>query len=1034
MRTIEEALNETLFPGNRAAFSGLKAKCASGNIICLVGAGASAPLYPTWTAALSELLTKAQVEGRMSDPTEAAELRAQVPTQPLDVASMLEDYFGKPVFRARLADMFRGHDQECTASHELIVRLNAKGIVTTNYDNGLDVAFSKYTARPPVTMRAHEKSELTRWVQNRAFGEGRLPIFHLHGTPSNPDQMIFTLEDYDRFYSEKDTQTLVEQLWRSESLVAIGFGFADPFLTRVAEHTLLRLPTDTRHFAIIGHTGKEPISNLARKQFARKYRLDPIFYEVRDSERGENTDHSDLQIILEALTNVGRGGSLESAETKGTDGSGASVITVQSGSTSVSASAQNVRREFEQHLHFAPSGRLLYVEPRLVKPEHAASDTGAAEYAPVSIADVLKSDASYLISARPEYGLSTLCRRLYKDLLLMSAEAHLRDAESLPNYKKKLQEEFSGSKGNEPPKAVLILDNFDQERHERLLKELVGLNYFRRFILCSQSQGGRSGAGASADALPMKADVLILEHLDRTDIRSLASALYNTSDQDLVSTVVDKVYSDLLDLCIPLTPGNVVMYLTILHREGHEGDFHPLSRVQIIERYIQQLLRRPSDAYAESFNTKNKLDVVSAFVYDLHLNYKTYFSDADWTSFCQKYKNKALMGFDDKSLLLDLVQSRVVTKIGAHYYFKYRLFYSYFLGYYVANRPTVLADFIKQEAYLSAESLVEVISGIGADNTALVTDLVTKLDSCISEFNSTYGSENVDPFEELVWPVHTKEEEELWQPLAARIEAGPASQAELDQVKRSLLAEKRTHDQTVVLRKFDEMERRLVAYCSELREALKNSDTIDGSLKKHAVESLLDSMFVVYRVGIMYAPLIAKYRTYIWNGIVFHNTIEYSPEDRDDQEKRTFIVLMSLAHSFAEGFANTTGTRKLSEVFRVIGVENKVSAYKQYVNFTCLLRSKPRNWNESVEHILTNTPRTSYYLRKMLGTTFRQFHSEVNTGQDRERLKRIVAFIRAKRDLKKDNPGAKLVKNVLGQLEDQKAFEPNKDKPSGSAD
>src|ERR1039458_2642050 len=92
-------------------------------------------------------------------------------------------------------------------------------------------------------------------------------------------------------------------------------------------------------------------------------------------------------------------------------------------------------------------------------------------------------------------------------------------------------------------------------------------------------------------------------------------------------------------LCIPITPSNVIMYLTILYKEG---DFHPINRVQIVDRYLREMLRKPSDAYKDAFDAKNKMDIISTFVFSMFQNQKSQFTEADWFIFCRDYMKSTL--------------------------------------------------------------------------------------------------------------------------------------------------------------------------------------------------------------------------------------------------------------------------------------------------------------------------------------------------------------------------------------------------------
>ena len=221
------------------------------------------------------------------------------------------------------------------------------------------------------------------------------------------------------------------------------------------------------------------------------------------------------------------------------------------------------------------------------------------------------------------------------------------------------------------------------------------------------------------------------------------------------------------------------------------------------------------------------------------------------------------------------------------------------------------------------------------------------------------------------------------------------------------------------------MERRLVAYHYALVSALQNTDLVDGELKKRAVKCALDAFFAIYQVGLIYAPLIAKHKVYVWHGVVFVNQIEFAPSDAPDEDlKRAFWIMMGAAHAVAETGANSLGLRKLGEVFKAVA-EGEVG-FRAFFNYTCVLRSKSPTWSDTAERIILNADRKSFYLREMLNSTFTQFNAHVNSGQDRDRLKKLVASIRAKRELKKDTPGSKAITRVLDRLEKQQAFAPRK--------
>jgi hypothetical protein len=617
----------------------------------------------------------------------------------------------------------------------------------------------------------------------------------------------------------------IEQLWRADRLIVVGFSFSDPFLIRVAESTLRALPSDNRHFAFIGVKSGQSITSHDRRRFGRKYRLSPLFYEVRTNETGE--DHSALIRLLSMLTDEGFG--KNPVKSTGTGGPSQELV-IAAERPEAPTTGQAASREFERSLLVSPGGRTLYVEPRLLRPGSLDHGAENAKYEPIDIAKIIKSAASFIISTRAEYGSTTLCRRLVKDLIASGAHAVYRDAEILPNNKRQLRQDLP-QRDQTNTNNVVVLDSFNVARHERLLKELIGLEYFNRIILVLKSIGNSPSTSLSDGAFGINFESIILSYLDRGDIRTLAANLFDSSDAGLISTIVEKVYDDLLALCIPLTPANVIMYLTILYKEG---DFSPLNRVQIVDRYLHELLRRPGDAYRESFGTKNKIDVISAFVYSLYIEGRTICTEADWFTFCRNHMEGTLSAFDDKALLSELLATRVLVSAEGHLVFKYRFFYSYFLGRHVANRGPLLAEFVSRDAYLAVEGVVEVITAVSADNVPLVNDIVAKLENALVQLDERYPLKRSDPFAKIEWPAGVNEEERLWQPVAAALAAGPPGATEVDKLKRSILAERRTENQSVILFEFDKLEGKVTAYFRALIDAINSSDFLDATTKKSA--------------------------------------------------------------------------------------------------------------------------------------------------------------------------------------------------------
>jgi len=697
-------------------------------------------------------------------------------------------------------------------------------------------------------------------------------------------------------------------------------------------------------------------------------------------------------------------------------------IKVDSAGSSNSSAVSNVdtaRADFRANLFVTPDGDTLYVEPRLMTgPQEVwLEEKQKAEAIPLST--VVSSSESYLVLAGSEYGGTTLCKRLAYEFAVAGIDRVFRkDARALPNYRKKLEAEFP-REALAPGSSILILDNLDIERDERLLRELSQAGWFARVIAISVKREFRATAQPEAQNLPFDFKAAFLWGIHRSDVRDLASSLFKSSDGPFISEVVEKVYNDLLGLCIPLTPSNVIMYLRILYREG---EFHPLNRVDILGRYVAEVLRKPSDAYRDTFNSKNKIDVLSAFTSKLYKEERNEFDERYWHSFVGAYQADTLTEFDGRLFLDELLDARIFSKSGSSIFHRYRFFFVFFLGRYIAARPNVLSQFLMDREYLGLGDLVDAITGLSSQNTQIVEHLTETLEGYLGAFEEKYLGQDFDPVGNIRWPDSKFEEEEVWKPIAAQINTAPKNPKEIDILKSSLIAEARTANQQVYFEKFLALENALFRTAKLLADALKNADDISGALKLRAVDCLLREHLVTYQIGTVFTPVITRQRLFRWGGVTFFN-MDYVPgkEIENTQQARWGAVTM-ISGSVSKHLGDMIGTRKLGAVFRAKSESQPNVEFLDMELFDCILSARASGWDSALAKIIERTDKNAYYLYGMLASLTRNIGDEILSASDREKIKRLVAIIRAKRNWKKQVIGSKAVDRMLEHLEKNDYF------------
>jgi len=98
------------------------------------------------------------------------------------------------------------------------------------------------------------------------------------------------------------------------------------------------------------------------------------------------------------------------------------------------------------------------------------------------------------------------------------------------------------------------------------------------------------------------------------------------------------------------------------------------------------------------------------------------------------------------------------------------------------------------------------------------------------------------------------------------------------------------------------------------------------------------------------------------------------------------------------------------------------------VNFAHIVSAKGEGWVHAAKGVLERGEQSAFYLRTMLEILVSELESDVVQYRDRESLKEMVAFIRAKRSYLKKVPKSGDVRRLLDKMERDDWFGKNRNK------
>ncbi len=351
------------------------------------------------------------------------------------------------------------------------------------------------------------------------------------------------------------------------------------------------------------------------------------------------------------------------------------------------------------------------------------------------------------------------------------------------------------------------------------------------------------------------------------------------------------------------------------------------------------------------------------------------------------------------------------------------MFFSYFVGKCIASNADHLNECLLKNRHLELEGLIEVLCGTLHDSTSVLLDITEKFETSLKAFYEKYPIQNLDLHNSAKWTI-TEKEDAAWKAISDKIDEGPTGTAALDELKTSLSAERRTHNQRISIIEFIASEKSVSLASYRLSMAIENVKSASANAKLAAADAVIRSSVLSYEVASVFAPLLAERKYVSWNGFSYINLIESQGGETTEELRQNMLpmVISALPTSIARNAINIFGSRKLGQVFIALVRGNDRNSMYNLVLISLLMKSKPTKWLEISKEMIGSMKRDSIYLRHSLSMALIQLKEELNNALEVEQLKEFVAQIRLRRDLNIKSPNKKQIERAIISLSDNNAF------------
>lgn len=264
---------------------------ADRRVVLFVGAGISKAAHaqlPSW----SELLIK--LSDGLPTKRDKVLLRSLVNKQRmLDAAQIISDGIPKADLNARITEIFRPAPTPHHDIYKDLLEMDAKTIVTTNYDEFIEKNFEHFSGG----QITHNVSNLST---NNLINDLRSPmrsIVKIHGCATNPTNIVLDRASY--FSARRNNQGLfqtVTALMTVNTVLFVGYSITDPDIQLILENVNLYNPAQHPHYALV-----EKLEHPAiKKAIAQAYNIECVEYRTG----AHQSIIEEIAVLKQSVSNV----------------------------------------------------------------------------------------------------------------------------------------------------------------------------------------------------------------------------------------------------------------------------------------------------------------------------------------------------------------------------------------------------------------------------------------------------------------------------------------------------------------------------------------------------------------------------------------------------------------------------------------------------------------------------------------------------------------------------------------------------------
>jgi hypothetical protein len=190
-----------------------------------------------------------------------------------------------------IRDRFEDRTKLPTSTHDVIVKLKSKFIITTNYDTLIEKALVKnYDNHFPTVYTYKDSSNI-----NYSLWNGDHFVLKAHGDAKSPKEIILTEKDYRHIiHNLNGYQSILHAIFSTNSILFVGVSLNDPELLLLLGyiHNIFHGGSPT-HYALLS---EDSITKTEIDRWRKDFNIECVTYNPKDNHKALEEYLNDLLV------------------------------------------------------------------------------------------------------------------------------------------------------------------------------------------------------------------------------------------------------------------------------------------------------------------------------------------------------------------------------------------------------------------------------------------------------------------------------------------------------------------------------------------------------------------------------------------------------------------------------------------------------------------------------------------------------------------------------------------------------------------